>query len=120
MVAMESITAWVDGPLCLLAAAAHLMPALSAWRHVLQLAVSICQLYGDTLYFSTEVIEGFQHSEFGHPLHFWFYFFFLNSIWIVVPSLNIVDAVINLTRVQVIADGKQNGSIKNGSRKKRR
>ncbi|KAH3892676.1 3-beta-hydroxysteroid-Delta(8),Delta(7)-isomerase-like [Dreissena polymorpha] len=104
MVAMESITAWVDGPLCLLTAASFYFPAMYGFRHVFQLAVSICQLYGDTLYFSTEWLEGFKHSEMWHPLHFWFYFFFLNIIWIIVPSINILDAARNLWRAQYKAD----------------
>ncbi|XP_052781270.1 3-beta-hydroxysteroid-Delta(8),Delta(7)-isomerase-like [Mya arenaria] len=112
MVAMESITAWVDGPLCLLTATAFLVPGMSGWRYVLQLAVSICQLYGDTLYFSTEILENFRHSEYGHPLHFWFYFFFLNMIWIVVPSLNIFDAVRKLVAVQRHVDSTNKSSGK--------
>lgn len=104
MVAMESITAFIDGPLCFLTAAAFMFQKGAKYRYVLQLSVSICQLYGDTLYFSTEVLEGFQHSEMWHPLHFWFYFFFLNSLWIVIPSINILDALISLCRAQEFAD----------------
>jgi cholestenol delta-isomerase len=104
MVAMETITAFVDGPLCFLTAAAFAFESASKYRYVFQLAVSICQLYGDTLYFFTEMIEGYTHSEMWHPLHFWFYFLFLNSIWIIVPSINIVDAFFALIKSQEQSD----------------
>lgn len=104
MVAMESITAFIDGPLCFLTAAAFMFQSGARYRFVLQLGVSICQLYGDTLYFFTEVLKDFQHSEMWHPLHFWFYFFFLNSLWIIIPSINIIDAVMSLSRSQETSD----------------
>ncbi|XP_045164462.1 3-beta-hydroxysteroid-Delta(8),Delta(7)-isomerase-like [Mercenaria mercenaria] len=116
MVAMESITAFVDGPLCFLTAAAFMFQQGARYRFVLQLAVSICQLYGDTLYFSTEILEGFKHSEMWHPLHFWFYFFFLNILWIIIPSINILDAFISLCRAQETAD-KANPQKRNKTKK---
>ena len=49
MVCMEGITAFVDGPLAFLAAYAFL--ANKPYRFVVQLILSLCQLYGDVLYF---------------------------------------------------------------------
>ncbi|KAL4227073.1 hypothetical protein ACF0H5_015047 [Mactra antiquata] len=118
MVAMESITAFVDGPLCFLTAAAFMFPKIYKYRYVLQISVSICQLYGDTLYFSTEVLEGFAHSEYWHPLHFWFYFFFLNALWIVIPSINIIDAVLSLSQTQSTVDMNTKTTPKKKSLKK--
>ena len=46
---MEAVTAFVVGPMCFWAVAA--MVHRKSWRHVLQLIISICQLYGDVLYF---------------------------------------------------------------------
>lgn len=100
MVAVESVTTFFDGPLCLLTAAALFSPALYSYRYLFQLVVSLCQLYGDTLFFFTEIVEGFKHSDIGHPIYFWFYFFFLNSIWIVIPSIYIIDACANILRAQ--------------------
>jgi len=57
MVCMESITAVIDGPLCFLTVAAYL--TRSPYRFALQLIVSLCQLYGDSLYLLTEVKDGF-------------------------------------------------------------
>ncbi|KAK3581259.1 hypothetical protein CHS0354_032985 [Potamilus streckersoni] len=100
IVCMESITAFIDGPLCFLTAAAFLSRRPSPYRYVLQLSVSLCQLYGDTLYYLTEIKEGFKNGEMWHPLHFWFYFVFLNAFWIIIPLIMILQAVRNLVEAQ--------------------
>ncbi|KAJ1930487.1 hypothetical protein IWQ60_000272 [Tieghemiomyces parasiticus] len=79
---MEAVTAIIDGPLCYLAAFAIYQN--SPFRHVVQLSVSIAQLYGDLLYYTTTLFEGFPHCN-PHPFYFWFYFVFMNAVWIVIP-----------------------------------
>ncbi|XP_051865088.1 3-beta-hydroxysteroid-Delta(8),Delta(7)-isomerase [Pristis pectinata] len=101
-VCMETITAWTWGPLSIWTVAAFLQN--KPYRFVLQLIVSLGQLYGDVLYFFTEYREGFQHGHPGHPLYFWFYFVFLNSLWILIPSTLILDAWANLSAAQRTAD----------------
>ena len=113
---MENITAFVDGPLAFLAVYAFLNK--SPYRYVVQLVLSLFQLYGDVLYFSTEVLDGFTHGPFGHPLYFWFYFVFLNAFWIVVPFACIVESWLNLSAVQSEVD--QQDTISNGPYKKKR
>jgi cholestenol delta-isomerase len=53
---MEAITAFVVGPLCLLAAYGTAMR--QSWRYTLQILLSLAQLYGDVLYFGTTYFEG--------------------------------------------------------------
>ncbi|XP_064633235.1 3-beta-hydroxysteroid-Delta(8),Delta(7)-isomerase-like [Lineus longissimus] len=89
-VSMETITAFVDGPLCLLTALAFIKNRPD--RYVFQLIVSMMQLYGDVLYFMTECRDDFQHGELWHPLYFWFYFVFMNIWWIIVPILCIIQS----------------------------
>uniref|UniRef100_A0A8C5QIT8 EBP cholestenol delta-isomerase n=1 Tax=Leptobrachium leishanense TaxID=445787 RepID=A0A8C5QIT8_9ANUR len=101
-VCMETITAWAWGPLSLWTVISFLQG--QPHRFVLQLIVSLGQLYGDVLYFFTEYRDGFRHGEVGHPLYFWFYFVFMNALWIVIPSALIVDAWINLSHAQRSAD----------------
>ena len=54
----------------------------------MQLIVSLGQLYGDVLYYATSM---FDHYYKGvsycrpEPYYFWFYYFFMNVFWIVVP-----------------------------------
>ena len=49
------------------------------------LILSICQIYGDVLYYGTCYLEDFIHSR-PEPLYFWVYFVALNALWIVVPA----------------------------------
>ena len=105
---METVTAFVEGPLCFLAVWAFLKNHPS--RYLLQLVVSIGQLYGCVLYFSVEWQEDFKHGPKFHPLYFWFYFFFMNVLWIVIPSVLIVNASQNLMSAQAVHDGKKSKS----------
>jgi len=105
-VCMESMTAWVDGPLAFLALLAFLQN--KPYRHLVQITLSLCQLYGDVLYFSTAYMEGFKHGPYNHPLYFWFYFFFMNILWIIIPSICIVESWIKLTAAQAIQDMSKN------------
>ena len=50
---MEGVTALVDGPLCILVVVLFL--GRQRHRFIVQLVVSLMQLYGDVLYFGTEV-----------------------------------------------------------------
>lgn len=62
------------------------------------------QLYGAVLYFFTEHRDGYVHSEFGHPIYFWFYFIFMNFLWIAIPLLLIVDSWRQLSVAQAHTD----------------
>nr|QFF91466.1 sterol isomerase isoform 1 [Potamotrygon motoro]QFF91467.1 sterol isomerase isoform 2 [Potamotrygon motoro] len=101
-VCMETITAWTWGPLSIWTVYAFLRN--KPYRFVLQLVVSLGQLYGDVLYFFTEYRDGFSHGDVGHPLYFWFYFVFLNSLWILIPAALILDAWSQLSATQAVAD----------------
>lgn len=62
------------------------------------------QLYGVVLYFFTEHRDGYVHSELGHPIYFWFYFVFMNALWVVIPGMLIVDSWRQLSAAQAHAD----------------
>ncbi|XP_034028366.1 3-beta-hydroxysteroid-Delta(8),Delta(7)-isomerase-like [Thalassophryne amazonica] len=101
-VCVETVTSWIWGPFCFWAVFAFLTN--KPYRFVLQLIISLGQLYGAVLYFFTEHRDGYIHSEFGHPVYFWFYFVFMNTLWIVTPLLLIVDAWRQLSAAQIHAD----------------
>lgn len=101
-VCMETVTALFWGPFSLWAVLAFLYN--KPYRFVLQLIISVGQLYGDVLYFYTEHRDGYIHSEFGHPIYFWFYFVFMNGLWIVIPLILIVDACIQISTAQALSD----------------
>ena len=100
---MEIITGFIDGPLAFLAFYAFLVQR--PYRYVVQLILSLCQLYGDVLYFMTAYKENFIHGEMWHPLYFWFYFVFMNLLWIVIPLLLIYQSWVNLAKAQAVSDG---------------
>lgn len=104
IISMETITACLWGPLSLWAVIAFLRQ--QPFRFVLQLVVSVGQIYGDVLYFLTEQKDGFQHGELGHPLYFWFYFVFMNGIWVVIPGVLVLDSIKHLTDAQSMLDSK--------------
>ncbi|XP_039631482.1 3-beta-hydroxysteroid-Delta(8),Delta(7)-isomerase [Polypterus senegalus] len=107
-VCMETITALAWGPLSIWTVFAFL--GNKPYRFILQLIVSLGQLYGDVLYFYTEYRDGFSHSDVGHPIYFWFYFIFMNSLWIIIPLLLIFDAWNQLNMAQKKADNRS-GSL---------
>ncbi|ELK03441.1 3-beta-hydroxysteroid-Delta(8),Delta(7)-isomerase [Pteropus alecto] len=104
MICMETITACLWGPLSIWIVIAFLRQ--QPLRFVLQLVVSVGQIYGDVLYFLTEHRDGFQHGELGHPLYFWFYFVFMNALWLVLPGILVLDSVKQLTHAQSLLDSK--------------
>eukprot|EP00063_Salmo_salar_P063828 XP_014038663.1 PREDICTED: 3-beta-hydroxysteroid-Delta(8),Delta(7)-isomerase-like [Salmo salar] len=101
-VCMETVTAWFWGPLSVWTVFAFL--ANKPCRFVLQLIVSLGQLYGAVLYFYTEHRDGYSHSQMGHPLYFWFYFVFMNILWIIIPLVLILDAWRHLQQAQTHTD----------------
>ncbi|XP_007529449.2 3-beta-hydroxysteroid-Delta(8),Delta(7)-isomerase isoform X1 [Erinaceus europaeus] len=104
IVSMETLTACLWGPLSMWIVIAFIRQ--QPLRFVLQLVVSAGQIYGDCLYFMTEYLHGFQHGEMDHPLYFWFYFVFLNGIWLVVPGVHVIDSVKHLARAQSTVDAR--------------
>jgi len=109
-VCMETITAFLEGPGCFLTVWAFMRQ--KSYRYLIQLVVSLGQFYGCVLYFSTEAMEGFIHGPMWHPLYFWFYFVFMNVLWIIIPFCLIVDSSLTIMSAQVSVDN-------SGSRKRR-
>ncbi|KAJ8411983.1 hypothetical protein AAFF_G00142500 [Aldrovandia affinis] len=101
-VCMETVTAVMWGPLSVWTVLAFLYQRPN--RFVLQLIVSLGQLYGAVLYFYTEHRDGYVHSQPGHPVYFWFYFIFMNLLWITIPLLLIHDAWNQLSAAQALSD----------------
>jgi len=83
VVTVEGITAVLVGPACLLAV--YAIAARKSYSYTLQLAVCLCQLYGDTVYFVTSFLEGDKFST--GPYYYWAYYVGANSFWFVIPSI---------------------------------
>lgn len=83
----EAVTMVVWGPLSYLSA--FLILTSSPYRYPLQAIVSLGHLYGDVLYLSTSLVDLYMRGvSYSRPeaYYFWFYFLFLNLIWVFVPA----------------------------------
>ncbi|KAI0481210.1 Emopamil binding protein-domain-containing protein [Xylariaceae sp. FL0804] len=119
MLSVESITAFVWGPLCLAsawAAAAAAAPGQghnsssssgSAVRHPLRIVVCVAHLYGVALYYATALcelrLEGRSHSR-PEARYFWLYYVGFNLPWVVVPAVLLLDSMRTVTRAMRALD----------------
>ncbi|KAF1809533.1 3-beta-hydroxysteroid-Delta(8),Delta(7)-isomerase [Eremomyces bilateralis CBS 781.70] len=83
---MESITAAFWGPLSFLLT--YYIATDHPLRHPFQIIVSLGQLYGDVLYYSTSMFDhymkGLMYSR-PEPYYFYGYYVMMNAPWIVIP-----------------------------------
>lgn len=84
---MESITAFMWGPLSYIVV--YMILKNHSLRHPIQALVCIGQIYGLILYYATSMFDlYYKDLEYcrPEPYYFWFYFFFTNFIWMVIPG----------------------------------
>ncbi|KAL4871296.1 hypothetical protein BDV12DRAFT_33638 [Aspergillus spectabilis] len=96
---METITVLLWGPLCF--GVAYSILSNSPLRHPLQIIVCMAHLYGDTLYYATSLYDDHVHQRpycRPEPFYFWIYYFGMNFIWIVVPSIYLFQSVRTISR----------------------
>ncbi|GFQ05982.1 probable 3-beta-hydroxysteroid-delta(8) delta(7)-isomerase [Phtheirospermum japonicum] len=86
VVAVEAITAAIEGPACLLAV--YAIATRKSYNYILQIAISLGQLYGTLVYFITAILEGdnFATSAF----YYYAYYIVANIWWIIIPTTIIV------------------------------
>ncbi|KAH1593934.1 hypothetical protein KXX34_002601 [Aspergillus fumigatus] len=99
LVSMEAVTAFCWGPLAFFIA--YCIAVQHPLRHALQLIMSTGQVYGDVLYYATSLFDLYFHGViFCRPerYYFWFYYFFMNFIWIAIPSYHVYQSVVEITR----------------------
>ncbi|CAI9107276.1 OLC1v1006595C1 [Oldenlandia corymbosa var. corymbosa] len=82
VVSIEGVTAVLEGPFCLLCL--YAIAAKKSYRHVLQLAISLGQLYGTIVYFVTSYLDGDNFAT--NSIYYYGYYVLANSFWIVIPS----------------------------------
>src|SRR5271170_199007 len=91
---METITAFLWGPLSFVTV--YLILTQHTLRYPIQAIVSIGQIYGDILYYATSLFDHYYRNvSYCRPeaYYFWFYFVFMNFIWIVIPALLLYQSV---------------------------
>ncbi|KAJ0101303.1 hypothetical protein Patl1_05634 [Pistacia atlantica] len=83
VVAVEGLTAVLEGPASLLAVIA--IAKGKSYSYILQLAISLGQLYGTAVYFITSYLEGDKFAA--SPYYYYAYYVAANASWVVIPSL---------------------------------
>ncbi|KAL0346301.1 UNVERIFIED_CONTAM: putative 3-beta-hydroxysteroid-Delta(8),Delta(7)-isomerase [Sesamum radiatum] len=83
VVAVEGITAVLEGPACLLAVYAIAMK--KSYNYILQVAISLGQLYGTVVYFLTSLLDG---DDFAASTYYYYaYYIFANGWWVLIPTI---------------------------------
>ncbi|KAL4787515.1 Emopamil-binding protein [Aspergillus varians] len=91
---METITVLLWGPLCF--GVAYSILFNHSLRHPLQMIVCMAHLYGDALYYATSLFDDYAHERpycRPEPFYFWVYYFLMNFIWIVIPSVYLYQSM---------------------------
>ncbi|CAA0223890.1 unnamed protein product [Arabidopsis thaliana] len=83
VVSVEGITAVIVGPASLLAI--YAIAKEKSYSYVLQLAISVCQLYGCLVYFITAILEGDNFAT--NSFYYYSYYIGANCWWVLIPSL---------------------------------
>ncbi|KAK2180817.1 hypothetical protein NP493_425g04002 [Ridgeia piscesae] len=85
IVSMAMPTVAVCGPLCV--ALIYSIIRQCAYRHWLQVALCVCELYGGWMTFCPELLTGGHNLATDNPLYFWFYVVFFNGLWVAAPAM---------------------------------
>ncbi|CAA0842429.1 Probable 3-beta-hydroxysteroid-Delta(8)-Delta(7)-isomerase [Striga hermonthica] len=86
VVAVEGLTAVVEGPACLLAV--YAIATRKSYRHILQIAISLGQLYGTAVYFITALLEGDNFAT--TAFYYYAYYIMANIWWVIIPTTIVV------------------------------
>jgi cholestenol delta-isomerase len=116
---MEAITAVFWGPLSFVVAL--LITAQHPLRHPLQALVALGQIYGDILYYATSMFDHYHRGlTYCRPeaYYFWFYYFFLNFIWIVIPGALLYNSIKATGRAFKALEKKEKAQLAHGMYKK--
>ncbi|KAK4597405.1 hypothetical protein RGQ29_015087 [Quercus rubra] len=83
VVAVEGLTAVLEGPASLLAV--YALATGKSYSYILQFAISLGQLYGTAAYFITSWLEGDNFAA--SPFYYYAYYIGANASWVVIPTL---------------------------------
>ncbi|XP_062155486.1 probable 3-beta-hydroxysteroid-Delta(8),Delta(7)-isomerase [Alnus glutinosa] len=83
VVAVEGLTAVLEGPASLLAVFA--IATGKSYSYILQFAISLGQLYGTAVYFITSYLEGDNFAASSY--YYYVYYIAMNASWVVIPTL---------------------------------
>ncbi|KAF3688244.1 Emopamil-binding protein-like Emopamil-binding-related protein [Channa argus] len=90
IISIEILTVIVDSLLAVLLIHAVLKDKF--YRHFIQIALSVCELYGSWMTFCPDWLIGSPHLNTSNWLYLWVYLVFFNGVWILVPVLLLVQS----------------------------
>ncbi|KAL3616286.1 hypothetical protein CASFOL_039676 [Castilleja foliolosa] len=88
VVAVEAITAAIEGPASLLAV--YAIASRKSYSYILQIAISLGQLYGTAVYFITAILEGDNFAT--NAFYYYAYYIMANIWWIIIPTTIVVHS----------------------------
>ncbi|XP_035533856.1 emopamil-binding protein-like [Morone saxatilis] len=97
IVSIEIMTVVLDSVLALLLI--HAVLKDKYYRHFLQVALSVCELYGGWMTFCPDWLVGSPHLNTSSWLYLWVYLVFFNGVWVLVPVLLLVQSWFSLRRL---------------------
>lgn len=107
ILSIEIITAFLLGPLCLLAAWA--IYTHRPYRHLVQLSISLCELYGGWMTFMPDILSGSHSLALHDPLLLWVHLVFMNGLWVLLPVLLAWESGAYLIHACTIAKTEESG-----------
>ncbi|MCL7024431.1 hypothetical protein MKW94_011969 [Papaver nudicaule] len=83
VVTIEGLTAVFEGPASLLAV--YAIATRKYYSDLLQISISLGQLYGTAAYFVMSILQGDNFAM--SPFYYYWYYIFANSFWVWIPTL---------------------------------
>ncbi|XP_029030237.1 emopamil-binding protein-like [Betta splendens] len=74
------------------------------YRHFVQIALSVCELYGGWMTFCPEWLMGSPHLNTSHWLYLWVYLVLFNGLWVLIPALLLVQSWFCLRTMHTFRD----------------
>jgi EXPERA (EXPanded EBP superfamily) len=104
VLSLEILTVFIMGPLAL--ACLYGTLKRSPWRHVAQIVICACELYGGFMTFAPEWLSRpvANPNLSNRPLHVCCHLFFFNFLWVLVPLILLWDSCVVLTRAAATAN----------------
>ncbi|XP_072259660.1 emopamil-binding protein-like [Pyxicephalus adspersus] len=103
IVSLEMLTVVLDGLLAL--ALIYAIVKDKYYRHFLQIALCVCELYGGWMTFCPDWLIGSPNLNTSNWLYLWVYLVFFNGLWVLIPGLLLWQSWLELKKLHT---GKRN------------
>ncbi|XP_030610085.1 emopamil-binding protein-like [Archocentrus centrarchus] len=80
------------------------------YRHFLQIALCVCELYGGCMTFCPDWLLGSPHLNTSTWLYLWVYLVFFNGVWVLVPVLLLLQSWFSLRSLHTLRVDQNNAA----------